>query len=166
MPNNITLNTSLIIEERFAFLFNFSNVHDKSIFATKKYMNQHKLSQRLLKLQRVLTKNKVKPITCSITFWAEDIAKNSSGISMKRIMKRSISHKILQMAEKERENKNIEFITTIYSDELYPWLSGKAPWSLEQGKFFQILFILPMTAAVRTKKENFKIDHPLCVCIL
>ena len=96
-------------------------------------MNQHKLSQRLLKLQRVLTKNKVKPITCSITFWAEDIAKNSSGISMKRIMKRSISHKILQMAEKERENKNIEFITTIYSDELYPWLSGKAPWSLEQG---------------------------------
>ena len=76
------------------------------------------------------------------------------------------SHKILQMAEKERENKNIEFITTIYSDELYPWLSGKAPWSLEQGKFFQILFILPMTAAVRTKKENFKIDHPLCVCIL
>ena len=52
------------------------------------------------------------------------------------------SHKILQMAEKERENKNIESITTIYSDELYPWLSGKAPWSLEQGKFFQILFIL------------------------
>jgi len=43
------------------------------------------------------------------------------------------SHKISQMAEKERENKNIEFITTIYSDELYPWLSGKAPWSLEQG---------------------------------
>ena len=38
-----------------------------------------------------------------------------------------------KMAEKERENKNIEFITTIYSDELYPWLSGKAPWSLEQG---------------------------------
>ena len=52
------------------------------------------------------------------------------------------SHKISQMAEKERENKNIEFITTIYSDELYPWLSGKAPWSSEQGSFFPILFTL------------------------
>ena len=69
------------------------------------------------------------------------------------------SHKILQMAQKERENKNIEFITTIYSDELYPWLSGKAPWSLEQGQFFHILFILTMPAAVRTKNEYFSINQ-------
>ena len=48
-------------------------------------------------------------------------------------LKKDNSQKFLQMAEKEQENKNIEFITTIYSDELYPWLSGKAPWSLEQG---------------------------------
>ena len=38
------------------------------------------------------------------------------------------------MAEKERENEQIdEKINTIYSDELYPWPSGKAPWSLEKG---------------------------------
>ena len=44
---------------------------------------------------------------------------------------------ILQLAEKEQENRNIELITTIYSDELYPWLSGKAPWSIEQGTYIQ-----------------------------
>ena len=48
-------------------------------------------------------------------------------------LKKDNSQKFLQMAEKEQENNKIEFITTIYSDELYPWLSGKAPWSLEQG---------------------------------
>lgn len=42
-------------------------------------------------------------------------------------------YKIQKMAERERENEKIKLITTIYSDELYPWLSGKAPWSLEQG---------------------------------
>ena len=34
-----------------------------------------------------------------------------------------------------RENDKIEsLINTIYSDEMYPWPSGKAPWSLEQGR--------------------------------
>ena len=43
-------------------------------------------------------------------------------------------YQIQKMAESEQENEKTELITTIYSDELYPWLSGKAPWSLEQGK--------------------------------
>ena len=43
-------------------------------------------------------------------------------------------YQIQKMAEREQENEKTELITTIYSDELYPWLSGKAPWSLEQGK--------------------------------
>jgi len=42
-------------------------------------------------------------------------------------------YQIQKMAESEQENEKTELITTIYSDELYPWLSGKAPWSLEQG---------------------------------
>lgn len=37
------------------------------------------------------------------------------------------------MAEKSPENDNPDLIDTIYSDEMYPWPSGKAPWSLEQG---------------------------------
>ncbi len=40
---------------------------------------------------------------------------------------------IADMAEKERENDQLDNIVTIYSDEKYPWPSGKAPWSLEQG---------------------------------
>jgi len=37
-------------------------------------------------------------------------------------------------ADKWRENDKIDSsIDTIYSDEMYPWPSGKAPWSLEQG---------------------------------
>ena len=37
------------------------------------------------------------------------------------------------LAEKYRENDNTDWIHTIYSDELYRWPSGKAPWSTEQG---------------------------------
>ena len=40
---------------------------------------------------------------------------------------------IHRLADKDRENDKVESIKTIYSDELYPWPSGKAPWSLEQG---------------------------------
>jgi hypothetical protein len=35
--------------------------------------------------------------------------------------------------EKHRENGNLSNIQTIYSDEMYPWPSGKAPWSAERG---------------------------------
>ena len=58
------------------------------------------------------------------------------------------------MAERERENKKLDLITTIYSDELYPWLSGKAPWSREQGNFLaqqavcHIFHFHPMTTFV------------------
>jgi len=37
------------------------------------------------------------------------------------------------MAEKARENNHTNWIDTIYSDDLYRWPSGKAPWSVEQG---------------------------------
>ena len=35
--------------------------------------------------------------------------------------------------EKYTENHDLQKISTIYSDELYPWTAGKAPWSVEQG---------------------------------
>ena len=35
--------------------------------------------------------------------------------------------------EPYRENLNLELKETIYSDELYPWSQGRAPWSLEIG---------------------------------
>ena len=38
-----------------------------------------------------------------------------------------------KQAERQDEKGQWELIKTIYSDELYPWPSGKAPWSLENG---------------------------------
>ena len=35
--------------------------------------------------------------------------------------------------EKYKENDQLNLISTTYSDELYPWTAGKAPWSVEQG---------------------------------
>jgi len=35
--------------------------------------------------------------------------------------------------EPYRENEYLSNITTVYSDELYPWEAGKAPWSVEKG---------------------------------
>jgi hypothetical protein len=35
--------------------------------------------------------------------------------------------------ERVRENGRLDAIDTVYSDELYPWPAGKAPWSLEAG---------------------------------
>jgi len=32
-----------------------------------------------------------------------------------------------------RENDDLGKINTIYSDEMFPWTAGKAPWSVEQG---------------------------------
>jgi len=32
-----------------------------------------------------------------------------------------------------RENMNLDKINTVYSDEMFPWTAGKAPWSVEQG---------------------------------
>ena len=43
------------------------------------------------------------------------------------------SGELLKLAEKQNEQGEWELIKTIYSDELYPWPSGKAPWSLENG---------------------------------
>lgn len=42
----------------------------------------------------------------------------------------NIRSKIEQLKENGAEAR---LIRTIYSDELYPWSSGKAPWSIEQG---------------------------------
>ena len=41
--------------------------------------------------------------------------------------------KLLRETERLKENDDISGINTIYSDELYPWGPGKAPWSAEQG---------------------------------
>ena len=38
-----------------------------------------------------------------------------------------------KQAERQDEKGQWELIKTTYSDELYPWPSGKAPWSLENG---------------------------------
>ena len=35
--------------------------------------------------------------------------------------------------EKYTENHELQRIETTYSDEMYPWTAGKAPWSVEQG---------------------------------
>ena len=35
--------------------------------------------------------------------------------------------------EKYKENNELHRISTTYSDEMYPWTAGKAPWSVEQG---------------------------------
>ena len=35
--------------------------------------------------------------------------------------------------EKYKENQELQRISTTYSDEMYPWTAGKAPWSVEQG---------------------------------
>ena len=35
--------------------------------------------------------------------------------------------------EKYKENNELHKISTTYSDEMYPWTAGKAPWSVEQG---------------------------------
>ena len=35
--------------------------------------------------------------------------------------------------EKYKENNELQRISTTYSDEMYPWTAGKAPWSVEQG---------------------------------
>ena len=35
--------------------------------------------------------------------------------------------------EKYKENHDLQKISTTYSDEMYPWTAGKAPWSVEQG---------------------------------
>lgn len=32
-----------------------------------------------------------------------------------------------------RENNELQKINTVYSDEMFPWTAGKAPWSVEQG---------------------------------
>jgi len=32
-----------------------------------------------------------------------------------------------------RENNALDKINTMYSDEMFPWTAGKAPWSVEQG---------------------------------
>ena len=32
-----------------------------------------------------------------------------------------------------RENNQLGKINTMYSDEMFPWTAGKAPWSVEQG---------------------------------
>lgn len=32
-----------------------------------------------------------------------------------------------------RENNDLGQINTVYSDEMFPWTAGKAPWSVEQG---------------------------------
>ncbi len=40
---------------------------------------------------------------------------------------------LLRAVNRLRENNHLDSITTIYSDELYPWPAGKAPWSIEQG---------------------------------
>merc|ERR550532_3132573 len=34
---------------------------------------------------------------------------------------------------KLRENDKLDKINTTYSDEMFPWTAGKAPWSVEQG---------------------------------
>ena len=40
---------------------------------------------------------------------------------------------MMREVEKYRENAELSGIITIYSDELYPWSGGKAPWSVERG---------------------------------
>ena len=38
------------------------------------------------------------------------------------------------LCEKYKENDEVaQKISTTYSDEMYPWTAGKAPWSVEQG---------------------------------
>ena len=38
------------------------------------------------------------------------------------------------LCEKYKENDEVaQRISTTYSDEMYPWTAGKAPWSVEQG---------------------------------
>ena len=43
------------------------------------------------------------------------------------------SGELCKQAGKRSERGEWDLIKTIYSDELYPWPSGKAPWSLENG---------------------------------
>ena len=38
-----------------------------------------------------------------------------------------------QEIESYKENHELQRISTTYSDEMYPWTAGKAPWSVEQG---------------------------------
>ncbi len=40
---------------------------------------------------------------------------------------------LLSAVSRLRENERTGCIQTVYSEELYPWPAGKAPWSLEQG---------------------------------
>ena len=40
---------------------------------------------------------------------------------------------INELIEEHRENENLQKISPLYSDELYPWTAGKAPWSIERG---------------------------------
>ena len=50
---------------------------------------------------------------------------------------------VKELAYKWRENDKIkEMIKTIYSDDMYPWPSGKAPWSVEnQGTGYPPTYI-------------------------
>ena len=45
-----------------------------------------------------------------------------------------MNHRDLKLEiERYRENDDLTRISTTYSDEMYPWTAGKAPWSVEQG---------------------------------
>jgi hypothetical protein len=52
-----------------------------------------------------------------------------------------------------RENDDLSCIRTVYSDELFPWPAGKAPWSVEQGGTGFRPTLIPMKAANNVKTE-------------
>ena len=97
---------------------------------------------------------KVKQITCSITFWAEDIAKNSSGISMKRIMKRLIPIKFRKWLKKNVKTRILSLSPRSTA------MNCTLGWVAKlRGRLNKVSFSRFCIAAVRTKKENYIINQ-------
>ena len=55
-----------------------------------------------------------------------------------------MNHRELNLEIQEyNENTELNRISTIYSDEMFPWAAGKAPWSIEKGGTGSSIILIP-----------------------
>lgn len=60
-----------------------------------------------------------------------------------------------------QENGKVDLIQTIYSDDLYPWPAGQAPWSTEQGGTGMLPTILTLDSNPQERRTaHFQLQNP------